>query len=51
VGKKRKAAEEKGKEHHLVAFLWPRDDFDAREDGLRECRKQTLLLGLCQIRF
>jgi hypothetical protein len=35
MGRKRKSTKEKGKEHHMVAFLRLRDDFSAGEDGLR----------------
>jgi hypothetical protein len=35
VGRKRKFVEEKGKEHHPVAFRRLRDDFGAGKDGLR----------------
>jgi hypothetical protein len=51
VDRKRKTAEEKGKEHHPVALLWLRDDLGAGEDDLSGCRKKTLLLGLRQIHF
>jgi hypothetical protein len=34
MGMKRKAAEEKGKEHHSVALLRLRDDLSARKDDL-----------------
>jgi hypothetical protein len=47
VGRKRKAAEEKGKEHHSVAILRLRDDLGAREYDLHGCREKTLLFGLC----
>jgi hypothetical protein len=51
MGRKRKSTKEKGKEHHMVAFLRLRDDFSVGEDGLRGRREKTLFLGLHQIYF